>query len=140
MIRASSWTLGDSLSIEKVAHLRAIALASPDSTRGSARYGLCGRIVATEGNGDTLAGDLLDAAAALENVEECLLYIVSRDPVETDAVWVVECWDSADAHRASLELSAVQALIARARPIIASMGDRGELQPVGGKGLDPRPA
>lgn len=102
------------------------------------RYGLCGKIVATEGNGDTLAGLLLDAAAALEDVEDCLLYLVSRDPVDTDAVWVVEFWDSADAHQASLELDAVQALITQARPIIASMGERIELQPTGGKGLEPQ--
>jgi quinol monooxygenase YgiN len=105
-----------------------------------AGYGLCGKIVATTGNGDSLAGYLLDAASALEEVAECHLYAVSRDPAETEAVWVVEFWESAEAHRASLELSAVQELISRVRPIIASMGERLELQPVGGKGLHPRPA
>ena len=100
-------------------------------------YGLCGKIVATAGNGDALAGHLLEAAAALEDLDSCHLYVVSRDPDDTDAVWVVEFWESADAHRGSLELDAVQALIARARPIIASMGERVELHPLGGKGLDP---
>lgn len=103
-------------------------------------YGLCGRIVATAGNGDALAGYLLDASAALEDVRGCHLYVVSRDPDEAEAVWVVEFWESAEAHRASLELSAVQELIARARPIIATMGERFELQPVGGKGLGPASA
>ncbi|MFO7960426.1 MAG: hypothetical protein R6U94_05730 [Nitriliruptoraceae bacterium] len=59
-------------------------------------------------------------------------------PVDPDAVWVDEFWDSADAHQASLELDAVQALITQARPIIASMGERIELQPTGGKGLEPQ--
>jgi quinol monooxygenase YgiN len=103
-------------------------------------YGRCGKIVATAGNGDTLAAHLLDAASALERVEECHLYLVSRDPVEPEAVWVVEFWQSAEAHRASLELNAVQELISRARPIIAAMGERIELHPVGGKGLDPEAA
>lgn len=103
-------------------------------------YGLCGKIVATAGNGDALAGYLLDAASALEDVGGCHLYAVSRDPAEAEAVWVVEFWTSAEAHRASLELSAVQELISRARPIIASMGERVELQPVGGKGLPSAPA
>lgn len=102
-------------------------------------YGLCGKIVATTGNGDVLAGHLLDAASALENVGECHLYVVSRDPVEAEAVWVVEFWESAEAHRASLEMTAVQELISRARPIIAAMGERVELHPVGGKGLDAGP-
>ena len=100
-----------------------------------AGYGLCGKIVATAGNGDALAGHLLDAAAALEDVNGCHLYVVSRDPAEAEAVWVVEFWESAEAHRASLELGAVQELISRARPIIASMGERFEFQPVGGKNL-----
>ncbi len=105
-----------------------------------AGYGLCGKIVATAGNGGVLASYLLDAASALEDVASCHLYAVSRDPAEPEAVWVVEFWESADAHQASLELTAVQELISRARPIIATMGERFELQPVGGKGLDPGPA
>lgn len=102
-------------------------------------YGLCGKIVATPGNGETLAGYLLDAASALEDVEECRLYLVSRDLADADAVWVVEQWESAEAHQSSLEVDAVRDLIARARPIIASMAERFELLPVGGKGARPTP-
>ncbi len=39
----------------------------------------------------------------------CRLYVVSRDPQDADALWVMEVW-------------AVQQLIARARPVIAGMG------------------
>ena len=99
------------------------------------RYGLVGKIVAIPGRGATLAAHLLDAAAALEEVAGCQLYLVSRDPADPDALWVTEVWESAEAHRASLELAAIQDLIARARPVIASMGERVELQPIGGKGL-----
>lgn len=105
-----------------------------------AGYGRCGKIIATSGNGDALAGYLLDAASALQDVGGCHLYVVSRDPTEVEAVWVVEFWESAEAHRASLELTAVRELIARARPIIAAMDEALELQAVGGKGLDPGPA
>ena len=100
-----------------------------------AGYGLCGKIVATPGDGDALAGHLLDAASALGDEPSCHLYAVNRDPGDADAVWVVEFWDSAAAHQASLELEAVRELIARARPIIASMGDRIEFEPLGGKGV-----
>ena len=98
-------------------------------------YGLCGKIVATPGAGDALAGHLLDAANALSDVDSCSLYLVSRDPGNPDAVWVTEVWDDAEAHAASLQLDAVQQLIARARPVIAAMGERFELEPVGGKGF-----
>ena len=111
---------------------------SDPATEGSASmrpYGLCGKMVAVPGRGDELARHLLDAASALGGVAGCHLYVVSRDPGDPDAVWVVEVWESAEAHRASLELEAVQQLIARARPVIAGMGERIELEPVGGKGL-----
>lgn len=98
-------------------------------------YGLCGKMVATPGHGETLAGHLLDAAVLLEEVADCRLYLVSRDAVDEDAVWVMEVWASAEAHRKSLELEAVQQLIARARPVIAGMGERFELAPIGGKGF-----
>jgi quinol monooxygenase YgiN len=101
-------------------------------------YGLCGKLVATPGQGEVLTGHLLDAAAALGHVDACRLYLVSRDPADADAVWVVEVWDSQEAHEASLLLDAVQQLIARARPVIAAMGERIELQTLGGKGLADR--
>ncbi len=101
-------------------------------------YGLCGKIVATPGQGEALAGHLLDAAALLENVADCRLYVVSRDAGDDDAVWVMEVWTSAEAHHKSLELEAVQQLISRARPVIERMGERFELTAVGGKGLTGR--
>ena len=97
-------------------------------------YGLFGRMLATPGNGEALAGHLLDAAAAMQDVGGCRLYLISRDHADPDAVCVYEEWESADAHAASLQLKAVQELIARARPIIASMGERFELDPAGGRG------
>jgi quinol monooxygenase YgiN len=98
-------------------------------------YGLCGTIVATPGNGETLADHLLEAAAALADVTACQLYTVSRDTTNPDAIWVHEVWTDAEAHRASLDLESVQQLITRARPLIAEMGPRFELEPLGGKGL-----
>lgn len=97
-------------------------------------YALCGKIVATPGQGDVLAGYLLDAAAALAGVDGCSLYLVNRDLHERDAVWVLEVWDDAEGHAASLRLPPVQELITRARPVIASMGERFEMEPLGGKG------
>jgi hypothetical protein len=58
-----------------------------------------------------------------------------RGSRHADAVWVIEVWDDAEAHQASLDLEAIQKLIARARPVIAEMGDRFEMQPLGGKGF-----
>lgn len=48
----------------------------------------------------------------------CLLYEVGINDDQPDTVFVAELWESADAHRASLELTSVQASIAEARPLL----------------------
>lgn len=55
--------------------------------------------------------DLVDAG--------CLLYEVGVDDEQPDTVFVVELWESAEAHRASLALPRVQAAIATARPLLS---------------------
>ena len=47
----------------------------------------------------------------------------------------VRKWDSQHSHQASLALPAVQAAIAKARPLIAGFGERFETRPVAGPGL-----
>ena len=71
-------------------------------------FGLHGKITATQGNGDALAALLLEAAAGLESVPDCQLYLVSRDPAEPEAIWVTEVWTDREAHAASLQLKAVR--------------------------------
>ena len=98
-------------------------------------FGVSGTLRAAEGRGDDLERQLLEAAGHLEAVTSCHLYLVSRVENEPDTLHVMEVWDDEEAHRASLQLAAVQELISRARPIIAGMGDRLELRPAGGKGF-----
>ena len=100
-----------------------------------ARLGLVGSFRAQPGQGDALAELLMRAAQALEANGDCELYVVSRSPVDPDAVWVTEVWTSAEAHRSSLEDETVRNLIREARPLIAGLGERFELSPLGGKGL-----
>ncbi|MGO2025999.1 MAG: putative quinol monooxygenase [Brevibacterium aurantiacum] len=49
----------------------------------------------------------------------CLSYEVGVNDEQPDTVFVVELWESAEAHRASLELPEVQASIAAARPMLS---------------------
>jgi quinol monooxygenase YgiN len=99
-------------------------------------FGLHGRLLAQPGKGDELEAILLEAAEAQEADHDCLLYVVSRQSDNPEAVWVTEAWTSREAHRASLEDEATRAMIQRAMPLIAEVPERGiELRPVGGKGL-----
>lgn len=95
-------------------------------------YGLIGKMNIVPGARDAVAEILLGATGAMPG---CLSYIIAADPRDPDAIWVTEVWDSQDSHRASLSLPAVQAAIARARPMIAGFGERFETTPVGGYGL-----
>jgi quinol monooxygenase YgiN len=95
-------------------------------------YGLIGKMLATPGNRDTLAGILLQGIAGMPG---CLSYIVAQDPTNPDALWVTEVWASQAEHQASLSLPSVRAAIAQARPIIAGFGERFETTPLGGQGL-----
>ena len=51
----------------------------------------------------------------------CLLYEVGASEDELDTVYVMELWESEEAHRASLSLPSVQAAIAEAMPILSGV-------------------
>jgi reactive intermediate/imine deaminase len=96
-------------------------------------FGLIGKMVATPGNRDALASIILGGS---ETLPGCRSYVVARDPREADALWITEVWESADHHKASLALPAVREAIAKARPLIASVGDSVQSEPIGGVGLE----
>lgn len=97
-------------------------------------YGLIGRMLAKPGEREALIGHVLGSSAAMPG---CLSYVVARDPANPDAIWVTEVWDRQESHAASLHLPAVQAAIAKARPLIAGFDNHTVTEPVGGFGLAP---
>ncbi|PRZ18158.1 putative quinol monooxygenase [Nesterenkonia sandarakina] len=56
----------------------------------------------------------------------CLLYEVGTSEEHPETVFVTELWTSAEAHRESLQLPGVRALIAEAMPLLT--GDMGGCQ------------
>ena len=99
-----------------------------------------GRLGAKEGKRDALAASLLRAAATMEGVAACRLYVVSTTESDPNGVWVTEIWDSADDHAASLKNPETRELIAETIPLIAELPQRGPtLSIVGGKGGRTRP-
>jgi quinol monooxygenase YgiN len=95
-------------------------------------YGLIGKISTTPGRRDALVAILVEGTAKMPG---CLSYVVSLDTADPDGLWVTEVWDRQDSHRASLQLPAVQAAMARGRPLIAGFSNRVETTPIGGVGL-----
>lgn len=95
-------------------------------------YGLIGKMNAVPGQRDALLGFLREGTAAMPG---CLSYVIATDPADPDGLWITEVWDSAESHQASLGLPAVQAAIAKGRPLIAGFSNRVETVPVATHGL-----
>ena len=95
-------------------------------------YGLMSRIKAVAGKRAELAAVLVQEDGSMPG---CLSYVVAEDPADADALWVTEVWVDQAAHRASLQLPAVQAAITKGRPLIAGFDNRVETKVLGGIGL-----
>jgi quinol monooxygenase YgiN len=97
-------------------------------------YGVIGKLTAVAGQRDALVAILLEGTGQMPG---CLSYVIAMDPTDPDALWITEVWDSQESHKASLKLPAVQAAIAKGRPLIAGFSNRVETVPLGGYGLAP---
>ncbi len=91
-------------------------------------YGLIVKITAKAGARDELAAIFAD----LPTMPGCLSYVVAHDSDDPDGLWVTEVWESAEAHRDSLELPEVRQAIALGKPLIESFEHRFETTPVAG--------
>lgn len=98
------------------------------------KFSMYAKFIAVPGQRDALAEILLEAAAALEAVKECELYIINFIDNDPDTLWVTEVWSHKEAHAASLTQEATRAAIQRAMPLISGV-ESTPLSAVGGKGL-----
>ncbi|MHA6690096.1 putative quinol monooxygenase [Devosia sp. A449] len=97
-------------------------------------FGLMGRMLAPPGKREELLAIMLEGNAPMPG---CRSYVIARDLVSAEGIWITEVWDSKDSHAASLKLPQVQATIAKARPLIAGFDQQIETEPLGGIGLMP---
>ena len=91
------------------------------------QYGLLGQMMAAPGQRAELVAILSEGTGTMPGN---IAYLIGEDSANPDAIWIVELWDSKEAHAASLKLPAVQAAIAKGRPLIAGFGTRAEFKPV----------
>lgn len=98
-------------------------------------YGLIGKMRAVPGKRDELIAILAGGTGAMPS---CALYLIAEDLADADGIWITEVWDSRAHHDDSLKLPAVQAAIAKGRPLIAGFESRVEMHPVAGVGIDGR--
>lgn len=129
-------TRRDFIAVAATAGIPAASAAIATPAPALSMYGLIGKMKSVPGQRDALIAILLEG---LHHMPGCLSYIVARDPLDADAIWITEAWDSKDSHTASLALPSVRQAITRGRPLIAGFGERFETIPVGGPGLPPKP-
>jgi quinol monooxygenase YgiN len=79
-----------------------------------------GTLGSLPGRRDELVAHLTRRSPGLEQAG-CLVYEVGIDDAEPDTVFVMELWQTAEAHRASLALPEVQESIAAARPLLSGV-------------------
>jgi len=107
-------------------------LASMGQAKDLSMFGLINKIIAADGKRDDLIRILL---AGTQDMPGCLSYVISKDGIDTNLVWVHEVWKSKADHEASLKLPAVQAAITEGRVMITGMEPVASTVPVGGYGL-----
>lgn len=77
-----------------------------------------GTLGTVSGKRDELVAHLTQHSDTLKQIG-CLAYEVGVSDDDLDTVFVMELWESAEAHQASLALPEVQAAIAAARPLLS---------------------
>lgn len=95
-------------------------------------YGIIGKMIAQNDQRDALIAILLEGTKGMSG---CLSYVIAKDVIDDNALWITEVWESQEKHKASLSLESVQQAIAKGKPMIAGFGERFETTPVGGHGL-----
>jgi quinol monooxygenase YgiN len=105
-------------------------LAGPQGA--SVMYGLIAKLTTVPGKRDELIAILKQGT---RDMPGCLSYILAKDSVDENAIWVTEIWDSAASHDASLSLATVKDTIARTKPLVAGFEKVAVTNPVGGVGF-----
>ena len=100
------------------------------------KYGLNGKLVASEGKAEQLAEILIKASALITTAKGCHLYVVGIDQTDTNIVCITEVWDTKEDHDDSLNIAGVRELIQQAMPLLNGMPEKGqEINILGGLGL-----
>lgn len=95
-------------------------------------YGLIAKLTAIQGKRDELIAILKQGT---KHMPGCFSYILAKDSVDENIIWVTEIWDSEASHDASLTLPAVKDAITQGKPLIAAFERVAVTNPVAGVGL-----
>jgi len=95
-------------------------------------WGMIAKITLLPGKRDEMIEILKESAAGMPG---CLSYVVAKDAIDENTIWVSEVWDSTASHDASLSLPAVKNAIPRSKALVANFEKIAVTNPVWGTGL-----
>ncbi len=99
-------------------------------------YLLQGKLSAISGKAEELAQILMEASKLVATAKGCKLYVIGKDKMEQNAVFVTEIWERKEDHDNSLKVNGVKELISRAMPLLDGPPEKGqELELLGGAGI-----
>ncbi len=99
-------------------------------------WGLIAKLTVLPGRRDEMIGILKESAAHMPG---CFSYVVAKDSVDENIIWVTEVWESLASHEASLLLPAVRNAIRRGKALVSNFDRIAVTIPVWGAGLPATP-
>lgn len=97
-------------------------------------YGLIVKMTIVPGKREEMIRILKESAADMPG---CFSYVVAKDTVDENVLWVTEVWDSSASHDASLSLPQVKNAVPQAKPLVANFERIALTTPVWSQGLPP---
>lgn len=117
--------------LESLGAVTLVSILAGAEERGD-MWGMIGKMAVLPGKRDEMIGILKSSAA---NMPGCLSYVVAKDAVDENVMWVTEVWDSQASHDASLSLPAVKEAIPRGKALVTSFERVAVTTPMWGVGL-----
>jgi quinol monooxygenase YgiN len=94
---------------------------------------LINKMVTKPGKRDEVTAILLESGAAFEQLDACLMSLVSHDADDFDVIWVQDVWTEESAHEEAMADPHMREYIQRAIPLLAGMPEQHRVSAVGGK-------
>jgi len=98
-------------------------------------HALLNRLTAKPGQRQRVVEILLESGKLFEDDPACLLYLVAESKADSNLIWVVDLWTSAEAHTEALKAPELRPFVEEATPLLEGMPEQIEVQPAGGKGV-----
>jgi quinol monooxygenase YgiN len=111
------------------------ALAEPQGAKDM--YGLIVKMTIVAGKREEMIKILKEATVDMPG---CSSYVVAKDSVDENVIWVTEVWDSLASHDASLSLPAVKNAIPQGKALVSAFDRIAVTTPIAGIGIGPTSA